>query len=87
MIDTERSEGAEQTGAKERYRLPLFCAVNTLFWFSLYTYVSFFTDYVESKAPLMSWQERFSRPTASLRLSCASRSVSYRIGFGPESPL
>lgn len=49
MIDTERSEGAEQTGAKERYRLPLFCAVTTLFWFSLYTYVSFFTDYVESK--------------------------------------
>jgi predicted MFS family arabinose efflux permease len=49
MVDSERSAGAEQTGGQGRYRLPLFCAVTTLFWFSLYTYVSFFTNYVESK--------------------------------------
>lgn len=49
MVDSERSLGAEETGAQRSYRLPLFCAVTTLFWFSLYTYVSFFTNYVESK--------------------------------------
>lgn len=37
------------------YRLPLFYAVTALFWFSLYTYVSFFTNHVETKGATHAW--------------------------------
>lgn len=34
--------------AQDRYRIPLFCLVTMLFWFSSYTYVPVLTYYVES---------------------------------------
>lgn len=36
-----------QAGTKKQYRIPLFCLVATLFWFSLYTYVPILAAYVE----------------------------------------
>ena len=33
---------------KRKYRLPLFCLVTGLFWFSMYTYVPVLTSYIES---------------------------------------
>ena len=33
---------------KKGYRLPLFCLVTSLFWFSMYTYVPVLTSYIES---------------------------------------
>ncbi len=33
---------------KKEYRIPLFCIVTALFWFSLYSYVPVFSTYIES---------------------------------------
>ena len=33
---------------KRKYRIPLFCLVTALFWFSMYTYVPVLTSYIES---------------------------------------
>ena len=48
-VDDATAVGAPAKGAPARYGLPLFCIVTMLFWFSLYTYVSFFANHVESK--------------------------------------
>ncbi|UOF91135.1 MFS transporter [Fodinisporobacter ferrooxydans] len=36
-----------QNQAKNQYRIPLFCIVTMLYWFSMYTYVPILTPYVE----------------------------------------
>ncbi|MFY9424488.1 MAG: MFS transporter [Bacillota bacterium] len=54
-VDDATAVGAPAKGAPARYGLPLFCIVTMLFWFSLYTYVSFFANHVESKGASHAW--------------------------------
>lgn len=49
------ARGAQVKCAPSSFRVPLFCAVTVFFWFSLYTYVSFLANHVESKVDSHAW--------------------------------